>query len=222
MILKDAKMKFKDIIKKDSCIICFKEYNKNVFNKFISGVNLCSTCYQNLDFNRRKFNLDGVSGESFYIYDDSYITTLFLTYKHKLDYVLKDVFLCRFKEYINLKYCLYTIVFVPSSKEAIERRNFDHLASLFEQVSLKKLHLFKKIKDIEQKNLSFKDRSDILNYIELDISRKIPKKILLVDDIITSGSSLRACVNLLRNVGVKDIKILTLFSNKTLDFNIKM
>ena len=56
-----------------------------------------------------------------------------------------------------------------------------------------------KSQDISQKHLSFKDREQIGKYLHLKNEQLLRgKKILLIDDVITSGSSIKAAYRLIR------------------------
>ena len=62
----------------------------------------------------------------------------------------------------------------------------------------------------KQSEQSADNRSNIKNIIEIKNVDLRDKKILLVDDVITTGNTLKACINLLISKGAKSVKILTL------------
>ena len=45
-------------------------------------------------------------------------------------------------------------------------------------------------------------------------TERLPEKIILFDDVITTGSTITSCANLLKSAGVKDLKILSIARTK--------
>ena len=69
-----------------------------------------------------------------------------------------------------------------------------------------------KNKDVNQHNLNFHKRKNIYEVINLkdDFSSIEDKKILLVDDIMTTGGTMKRCLELVKSQRPKKIKILVL------------
>ena len=67
----------------------------------------------------------------------------------------------------------------------------------------------------KQSDQSFKSRKNIKDIIEIDKNTSLKdKKILLVDDIMTTGSTLLTCVELLRKHCARKIEILVIAKTK--------
>lgn len=94
------------------------------------------------------------------------------------------------------------ITFVPMSKN--EERYFNHSKQLAEELSklLKTpcVELLRKIKDTkEQKSLTFKERRENIKDVFILTKSVKNKKVLLVDDIATTCSTLDACAEKLKS-----------------------
>ncbi len=109
------------------------------------------------------------------------------------------------------------ICFVPRTKKNIKRTGFDQSKLLAESVAF---HLGlplieclgRKGRSAEQKKLSGADRRrNVKNKFFVDVEKlkfengKIPSKILLIDDVVTTGSTVKECSYLLRKSGVKSV-----------------
>ena len=71
--------------------------------------------------------------------------------------------------------------------------------------------LIVKTKGIKQANSSFEKRKDIGKYMLLNEATDLSKtRILLVDDVYTTGSTMKAAVRLIEKLHPKDIKILVM------------
>ncbi len=74
-----------------------------------------------------------------------------------------------------------------------------------------------KTKNVKQADLTSEERkkvSDILKIDDVDLSKK---KILIVDDVFTTGSTVRSMINLVKSKNPKRIKVLVM--SKTMDLN---
>ena len=197
------------------CKICFKKINDYSLYNLIRKKNiLCEECFSKLDAKFISFKIGNIKGISIYEYTD-FIKELIYKFKGCGDYELKNVFLFRYLTYLRLKYHGYYIVFVPSYYIDDERRGFNHVKAIYESLKLKELPILKKKTSHKQSDQSFKGRRNIKDVLEIDnkISLK-GKKILIVDDIITTGSTLLTSIELLKSVGAKRIEILVIAKTK--------
>jgi len=111
------------------------------------------------------------------------------------------------------------VCFVPRMKNNIKKLGFDQAKLLAESVAF---HLGLPIVDCigrkgrsaEQKKLSGADRRrNVKNKFFVDAEKlkfengKIPSKLLLIDDVVTTGSTVKECSYLLRKVGVKSVYV---------------
>ena len=162
------------------------------------------------------FTLEGLEVKALYPYD-SLFKSMLLQYKEALDEALYPLFLRPYLSYLRLIYHGYTIITIPSSKAKLAKRAFDHMELIVSEVKLRKLKALRSIKDIDQRAKSLQERKEMLDNFEL-LTKELPSKILLVDDVITSGASLLGAYRVLRP-HVKKIKALALAYSEAWDIN---
>ena len=146
-------------------------------------------CREKLVCKKKVMNINGYDIETFYKYDGMF-KNLLIQYKECYDEALADVFLYDLKEYLEIKYFGYTLVFVPSSNLKLNERGFNHLEKMFDTVKLNKSNAINIKQDIIQQGKTKEERKEIIdNYYYVG---GYIKKALLVDDVVTTGSSLLA------------------------------
>jgi ComF family protein len=114
------------------------------------------------------------------------------------------------------------ICYVPRTMENLKKRGFDQSKILAETISFYlKIPIVpclkRKGKSAEQKKLSGKERvKNVRNKYRVDkklLSDKygvLPRRILLIDDVITTGSTITECSYLLRKAGVRHVYVAAL------------
>lgn len=103
----------------------------------------------------------------------------------------------------------------PSYKDNDDERGFNHVVEIFKTLRVKMLCCIHKNKPVKQADLTTKEREkigDILSIDDIDLSHK---KVLLVDDVFTTGSTIKSMIKLCREKGAKKIKVLLM--SKTID-----
>lgn len=194
------------------CKVCNEIKNEfNILDPF--GVNnhfLCNECFQKFNVIYEKSKINKMEVLSIYSYD-GLIKDLIYQFKGLYDYELRGVFLEYFIDELEFKYFGYTITFAPSSEEDNLKRGYNHVEEMFSFLPNKKVNLFIKKDNYKQSNVKYKERQKIVSHIDLiKENLKGIKKVLIVDDVLTSGNTLLACASLLNKEGIKDIKLLTI------------
>lgn len=192
----------------ECCKLCFEEIEICGFNAIRKGACICQNCYNKFNVVWKKEYIDKVETLIVYEYDD-YLKKLFFQFKGCYDYDLKDVFLFRHLFELKLLYKDYLIVPIPSSESSNKKRGYNHVVEIFKSLNLPIYRCIKKKEDFKQSELNKKEREKIINKLVVRNCEKIKdKKILIVDDIITTGSSLKACINLVSKYKPKLLKSL--------------
>ncbi len=110
------------------------------------------------------------------------------------------------------KPCVLT--YIPDTIQAYRRRSFDHSLEIAQCLSdvtdLQLACLFERPKSKDQRSLGRKERIDnMLHIMHIKEGATIPKRIIIVDDICTTGATLCAAALALRNAGAEEIYGLT-------------
>lgn len=178
---------------------------------------LCGDCNNKLSYVNNKFYLDKTSCYSIFYYN-IIMKKLISEFKYKKNFNVGEFFsylLCKKIKSENISFDYVT--FIPMNKLALKKRGFnqcEYLAKKVAENTGKKLIdvLGKKEGIKEQKTLSKAERANNIKdafYIKhknLDISNK---KILLIDDVITSGETLISSVRTLKEYYNIEIFLLT-------------
>ncbi len=203
------------------CKVCFEEIKENSFHNFLLDQCICYSCLKKMNPIFKNFKIDGIKGLSIFNYND-FIKKLIYQYKGCGDYELKDIFISPFVKDIKILFRNYYVLLAPSSKKRLLERGFDHTFEIFKCLNLKNVSPIEKINDDKQSSKSYIERlkvKDSLILKEIEVIKN--KKILICDDICTTGSTLKAITELVKKGEPKDIKILVVakrdFSKKELE-----
>ena len=179
------------------CLYCHREIKKlSLKSALLKEDLLCHGCRMKLELDRKIIRKEEMEVEVFFRYD-SFFRDLLIQYKECMDEALKPVFLYDLSEYISLRYAGYRILLVPSSKETLRQRGFNHLEGIFESVKLKRVTGLKMKRELSQKGRNKTDRLAMKdNYVyegeEID-------RLLIADDVMTTGSSLLGVYRTMRS-----------------------
>ena len=187
------------------CIICKEE----------DCFGICNTCRKSIKIIKEAYQDEIIS----YGYYGGVLKELILKFKYKNNFTAGDILAEFLKEYIvkNLKYEEYIITYIPLSKKSRKIRGFNQCEYMAKKIardlSIEVLEVLIKPKETkEQKKLKRDER-----YENIKDAFKIKKginlkncKIILIDDVTTTGATLQEAYKLLKKFEVKDIKLLTL------------
>lgn len=147
-----------------------------------------------------------------YVYND-FMRSLLFSYKAMGDLALAPIFLERYKEKLKRKYRGYIICVVPSLEKDNLTRGFAVLPPIFQSLGLEIISPF--YKKYEYKQATSKHREAIYDVIDFkEIPKIAEKKVLLCDDVSTSGHTLKACRSLLYLCQPRKIEVLVIASKE--------
>ena len=193
------------------CKICFKEIgDKSLLNLTHKDIDVCDRCFQEIKMRFFKFQVLGYNAISIYRYDDK-VQSLLYQFKGCFDYELFNVFFERFSRELSLRYRGYVIVPVPSYKQDDEIREFNHVEEMFKILNLSIRKMIVKTKKVKQATSTSNKRKEIGKHLVLVDNSDLSKyKILLVDDVFTTGSTMKACIRLIEKLHPKKIEVLVM------------
>ena len=180
----------------------------------LGGTSICLRCYKEFEPKFIKFKVGKYQALSIYDYDHKIQGTLY-QFKGCFDIELGDVFLDRYRRELRLLFDGYVMVPTPSFKEEDEAREFNHVEEMFKILKLPIVHSIVKTKKVKQASSDYRKRQLISKALKLidgvDLKNK---KVLIVDDVYTSGATMASAVSLIEMLKPKKIKILVM--SKTL------
>ena len=179
------------------CLLCGCEMQQGSLRDILFNEDIiCEACRSKWERKKIDFRLDGIRVRSDYVYNDAFSECL-IQYKECCDEALKDVFLYRIKDVIRKRYKGYTVCLMPSSTKKLAMRGFNHLAGMYENLGMKMIEPFEKVEEKDQKGAGRMERRSMEHGIRLKPDVKLPKKLLLCDDTITTGSTLKGALRVL-------------------------
>ena len=198
-----------------SCLICFKKIKINdICRLFNDSIDICRSCQTEMEPKFITFKVDGYSAVAIYEYN-AIIKKLVYQYKGCYDYVLNQVFLNMYAKELKIRYSDYLIVPVPSFKKDDETRGFNHVIEIFKNIGLNMLDILIKTEKHKQAISTVNERREVYKVLELkervDLRKK---KVLIVDDIYTTGSTMKSAINLIEKLNPKKISILVMAKTK--------
>ena len=171
---------------------------------------MCEECQQKLEPQFINFTIGNTKGLAIYKYDDN-IKSLLYQLKGCFDIELASIFFNRFKKELKTRYKGYVLVPAPSSKDEDTDREFNHVVEIFRFLNLPYYHLVNKNSKFKQAENTAKNRKTIIDHFTVESLEQIrDKKVLIVDDVMTTGSTLKAMVGLLSKGHPRLIRILVM------------
>lgn len=206
-IIKIIKYIYKSILDiiypfENKCIICGEE----------NFLGICAYCKSKI--NKAKSN-DQVLVYGYY---GGVLKELILAFKYEKNFTAADVIIKLLLEIIySEKVSADIICYVPMSKRSQKKRGFNQCEiiakNLGDELNIPVSNCIKKVKNTkEQKTLSKEERlKNVIDAFDISDKKSISgKDIILIDDVITTGATLKECEKILRKYGANKIIILTI------------
>lgn len=193
------------------CNICLEENNKiNLIYLFNKENICCLQCIQKKNAQFIKYKIHGVECLSIYLYNDE-LKQLIYRLKGCYDIELAKSFLYPYLRELKLFYKSFNLVPIPSNSKDDQVRGFNHVLEIFKCLNLPILQILEKKNNVKQSDRNFNQRQLIIYDLKVnDLERIENKNILIVDDICTTGNTLKAVISLLKEGKPKKIKVLTI------------
>lgn len=201
----------------NECLICLSFISENIsLAHLLSPIPLCSQCLQKFNILDQTVTFHHHHLRVLYQYDDFFKSLLF-QYKGLYDYALKDAFLTLYVSEFKEKYRTHIIVIAPSSKDDNDIRGFAPMEAIVSTFSSRIfIGLYKKEK-YKQSDLSYAERSEVYKKIGIDNGELLAgQEVLIFDDVMTSSSTLLACLSLVESYHPKSIELMVLSSKNRL------
>lgn len=152
----------------------------------------------------------GVRCYALFAYSEE-VRSLLYQFKGCGDVELRSIFFEHSLFLWKIRFHGYALVPVPSSASRDSARGFNQVREMFACFGLPEISAIEKLGEGKQSDLSVSERAKVGQYLRFkeDFSVK-NKKILLVDDVYTTGSTARACIQLLKRHGCTKIAFLAM------------
>ena len=175
---------------------------------------ICRTCQNEMQPKFIKFKTDGHNATSIYDYNP-FIKKLIYQYKGCYDYELNKAFISMFAKEIKFRYSGYVVIPVPSYKKEDEERGFNHVVEIYKNLGLTMLEILEKTEKHKQATSTVNSRHNVYKYLALNSRPDLrKKKVLLVDDVYTTGSTMKSAINLVEKLNPKRIEVLVIAKTK--------
>jgi len=149
--------------------------------------------------------------KSLYEYND-FLKEVIAKFKYRGDYALVRAFTSRIKEELTFM-SFDALTPIPLSQERLYERGFNQAEALITEAGFRPTHLLTRIHTEKQSKKSRSDRIHLPQVFQLDGESEFcleEKTILIVDDIYTTGSTLRHAAKVLLEHGAKSVSSFTL------------
>jgi competence protein ComFC len=146
---------------------------------------------------------------SLFVYND-FLKEVIAKYKYRGDYVLAKVFAQFFKPELSQ---IYADVYVPIplSDERQYERGFNQAEAILTEARIPPTHLLTRTHTEKQSKKNREARIHLPQVFQLAPGATVAgKRIVLIDDIYTTGSTLRHAAKLLKTAGADSIQSLTI------------
>ncbi|MBE6623681.1 MAG: ComF family protein [Ruminococcaceae bacterium] len=226
-MLKRTFKALKDMIFPDSCCLCGDvfSYFEDAHPKILFGEKkvtspYCADCTKALMksyCDTKENNFEGIGIEYLFVYDSETVQKALKHIKRTRCEKCARFFASLLNQAVKDEK-IRNITYIPRSVKLERKYGFDQserIMSTFVRMyeEYRKTDAFKRNKNfsVPQKKLSAKDRFiNAEKSLVLQENIKLPKEIIIFDDIITSGATAKTASNLLYNGGVKNIKLIFL------------
>lgn len=187
------------------CSVCSRMLSE-LEEEYIQG-STCQDCFRWEQNQRWQGVLE--RNISLYAYNE-YMKELIALFKYRGDYAIVEIFVSEIQRVVSELQCDYVIP-IPLSKERLQERGFNQSEALIEAAGITSTQLLMRNHNEKQSKKSRKARMELKQIFmlisKIDLTNK---QILIIDDIYTTGSTLRYAAEVLKKAGAGKIYSLTI------------
>lgn len=188
-----------------TCRMCNRPF-ANLEEKFRHG-DVCNDCVRWEDDPEWRGCLD--KNLSLFLYND-FLKEVIARFKFRGDYMIARVFAEPFQKQLNeLTYDL--LVPIPLSEERLYERGFNQAEALIVESGFTPAHVLSRIHTEKQSKKARNERIHFPQVFQMAGDQLLAgKRIVLIDDIYTTGSTIRHAAKILKEAGAAQVQSLTL------------
>jgi competence protein ComFC len=191
-----------EIMEGKRCKICMRSFL--ILDSHYQKGELCFDCYRWEEDPSYK----GIFKQNYSLYSyNGFLKELIAKFKYRGDYVLAKIFASEIEKKIKEMKPNY-IIPIPLSEERIYERGFNQAEALILEAGLQSTNILTRIHSEKQSKKSRTDRIHLPQVFHT--TTQVAGKIMIVDDIYTTGSTLRQAAQVLKNVGADEIFSITI------------
>ena len=141
---------------------------------------------------------------------NEYLKQIIAKYKYRGDYALAEAFVPFLREGMkSIDFEIITVI--PLSEERLKERGFNQAQAFTDLLGLETVEVLTRLHTEKQSKKSRKERISLPQVFQVTESDVIQNKsILIVDDIYTTGSTLRHAAKILKIAGAREVSSITL------------
>lgn len=202
----------------NDCLICYQPLLKDIsFVHLIKSLPICPQCLNQFQIIDKTIPFHHYPLRILYFYNEFFQSLLF-QYKGLYDYALKDTFLCLYHDELTTVLKDYMIVVTPSSQEDNLERGFAPMETIAKTISQNVFTGLYKKEKYKQSDLRYEERYKVSEKIGIRNGEELKgRKVLIMDDVITSGNTLSTCLSLVLSQEPESIELLVLSTKKDIN-----
>lgn len=194
------------------CLLCHKPIAFAPAHLLTRPNKICDKCYHDFALANKHFKVSNCRCYALFYYEGKVKETI-LQIKVNQDLEVAQNLLTRFLPELVSLFRNYTMIFVPSTPTTNQERGFNHVVEVYRILNLKSEDILYKKVPYKQSDQKYENRKKVRDVIAYKGQLNPHKKYVIVDDIVTSQETLKACIDAARKAGAKHLKCLVLAYN---------
>ena len=178
----------------------------------------CSSCSTNIDIIKKTFFIDGFERLYSIVYYNDFFREHLFNYKFGMQKKYLAALAYLFEEEIKnimIDEKIDYITSVPMNEEKLRKKGFDHMGEIVKIISKDmdlKLYTYEKLQVRDMHKLSYSERAHMKDIFKKSTSAS--GNVLIIDDIITTGTTMKDSVRVMKDAGFDKVFGLILCSRR--------